>query len=106
MLNPFLTSVFEECMDCETGETFAKIYVARRAEDAAKLLSEMQWVKGNIDGTLQCRIYGHSILWDVTGVLHAGNHVGKYEVLFNGEDEPEAYLTLAQVVGAVLGKNW
>jgi len=106
MLNPFLTSVFEECMDCETGEDFAKIYVARRAEDAAKLLSEMQWKPGCISGVLQCRIYGHSILWDVRGELHACNHVNKYEMLASGEDEPYTHLTLTQVLGAVLGRNW
>jgi hypothetical protein len=84
----------------------ANTYVALRAKDAAQLLSEMRWVPGNITGTLRCSIYGHSILLDVTGVLHAGKHAGCYEVLFHGEDEPEAYLTLAQVLAMVLAKNW
>ena len=58
----------------------ADTYVALRAKDAAQLLSEMRWVPGNITGTLRCSIYGHSILLDVTGVLHAGKHAGCYEV--------------------------
>jgi hypothetical protein len=84
----------------------ANTYVALRAKDAAQLLNEMQWNPGSVNGVLQCRIYGHSILWDVAGVLHAGKHAGLYEVLFNGEDDPEAYLTLAQVLAMVLAKNW
>jgi len=84
----------------------ANTYVALRAEDAAQLLSELRWMPGNVTGTLQCRIYGHSILLDVTGVLHAGKHAGLYEVLFNGEDDPVAYMTLAQVLAMVLAKNW
>lgn len=100
------TAVVEECLDCETGESFARQYVLRRAEDAAELLSELQWRPGPLTGTLQACIYGHSVLWDVKGTLHAFDHADKYEVLFAGEDEPEAYLTLAQVVGAILAKNW
>jgi hypothetical protein len=84
----------------------AATYVALRAKDAAQLLSEMRWMPGNVTGTLRCSIYGHSILLDITGVLHAGKHAGCYEVLFHGEDEPEAYLTLAQVLAMVLAKNW
>jgi len=87
----------------------ANAYVALRAEDAAQLLSELRWMPGNVTGTLQCRIYGHSILWDIKGVLHP-EHAGLYEVLFNGEScyerDPEAYLTLAQVLAMVLAKNW
>jgi hypothetical protein len=93
-------------MEYVHDEPAANTYVALRAENAAQLLSEMQWVKGAVEGVLQCHIYGHSILWDVTGRLHAGNHVGKYEVWFSGEDEPDAYLTLAQVLAVVLAKNW
>ncbi len=84
----------------------AATYVALRARDAAQLLSELSWMPGNVTGTLKCRVYGHSIVWDVTGVLHAGEHAGLYEILLNGEDEPEAYLTLAQVLAMVLAKNW
>ena len=88
----------------------ANAYITLRAKDAAQLLSEMRWMPGPVTGTLQCLIYGHSILWDVEGVLHAGKHAGLYEVLFNGESchegDPEAYLTLAQVLAMVLAKNW
>ena len=83
----------------------ASAYVAQRGADAAKLLSELEW-RSHLTGVLRAKLYGHSILWDITGVLHAWDHRGKYEVLFNGEDDPDCSLTLEQLLACILAKNW
>lgn len=89
-----------------SGAEIARHYLAARSEDAAHLLSDMQWRDTGM-GTLQCRFYGISILWDITGVLHAGSwHMGKYEVQWKQGEEPDAGLTLEQVVACILIRWW
>ena len=80
-------------------------YVSTRAADAAALLSELKW-EPRLSGTLRASIYGHSIVWDIDGRLHAPHHAGCYEVLFNNEEDPYCFLTLQQVLAAILAKNW
>lgn len=79
-------------------------YVAKRREDAAKLLNEFQWHPGLMPGTLRAELYGHSILWDITGSqLHAGQT--DYEVLPQGSTDPWCG-TLQQVLAWLLAKHW
>jgi hypothetical protein len=79
----------------------AKIYVAARHVDAAALLSEMQWGTA-LPGVLRCQIYGHSILWAITGEIWMG---AEYEVL--GKDEDDIWRgTLQQVLAYILARNW
>jgi hypothetical protein len=81
-------------------------YVAHRADDAATLLSAMQWTAGNLSGTLQCKLYGHSILWDVTKTqLHAGDWC-EYEILPARGDDVECFESLASVVAWILRRNF
>lgn len=83
----------------------AEAYVAHRHADAAKLLSEMQW-RPTIPGVMQCRIYEHSILWDVMGnKLHAGVTEPRYEMLRNGADDIDM-AHLPQVLAFLLARNW
>lgn len=91
-------------LDPENPEA-AENYVSDRAADAAALLNEMRWEK-RLTGALRAEIYGHSILWDIKGVLHSGKHSGCYEMRVKGDDEPYAYLSLQQVLAYVLAANW
>lgn len=81
-------------------------YVAHRAEDAAALLSSMQWAKSNTPGVLQCSLYGHSILWDVTKTkLHAGDWC-EYEITPARGYDAECFESLASMLAWVLRRNW
>jgi hypothetical protein len=81
-------------------------YVAHRAEDAAALLTAMHWANSSITGVLQCRLYGHSILWDVTKTkLHAGDWC-EYEIMPARGDSEECFESLASVVAWILRRNW
>jgi len=81
-------------------------YVASRSADAAAILSAMQWTTGNVSGTLQCKLYGHSILWDIKRTaLHAGDWCA-YEVLPAGADDVECFETLEGLLAWILRRNW
>jgi hypothetical protein len=81
----------------------ANQYVARRAAEAAQLLTEFVW-KPHLTGTLRAYVYGHSIVWDITGkTLHA--YHTEYEFLPLLEDEPVC-CTLQQVLAYILARNW
>jgi hypothetical protein len=97
---------FQNSTDFTYSREDAVAYITNRASDAAELLSTMQWQPGNVTGVLQCKIYGHSILWDVSFNLHAGDHRGLYEVLWRGGDDVDCFLTLEQVVATILARNW
>lgn len=84
----------------------ARDYVRQRRAEAQQLLCDMKWHPGLVRGTMRCKLYGHSILHDIEGVLHAYDHVGKYEILPNGEDDPVADLSLNQVLAFLLARNW
>ena len=86
------------------GESAAAEYVAKRCVDAAKLMSEMTW-SAHSEGVMECRLYGHSILWDIRGDrLHAFHT--NYEVMWRKADDIDLYATLQQVVACILMKNW
>lgn len=81
----------------------AATYVALRAADAAKLLSELCW-EHHMTGVLRAEIYGHRILWDITGaMLHPFKT--EYEILPQGADDIELG-NLQQVLAFILAKNW
>ena len=80
-------------------------YVAFRSKDAAQLMSEMQWAPGPITGTLQCSIYGHSILWDPRHVLHAGDWCD-FEVKPLLGADIECFEDLTGLIAWLLRKNW
>lgn len=81
----------------------AASYVSTRAADAAALLNEIKWAP-HMTGVLRAEIYGHSILWDITGnTLHAFHT--DYELLPKGEDDP-VLGTMHQVLAYILVRNW
>jgi len=92
-------------MSTHTTMTDAQ-YVAHRAKDAADILTLMRWAPGNVPGVLQCRLYGHSILWDIDqSVLHAGGWCS-YEVLPARASDIECFGTLAELLAWILRRNW
>ena len=82
-------------------------YVAARRADAAQLMSEMKWAPGPVIGTLQCRIYGHSILWDPdhSHNLHAGNWC-EFELKPLLGPDIVCFENLTGLIAWVLRKNW
>ena len=81
----------------------AATYVARRAEDAAALLSALRW-EHYMTGVLRAEIYGHNILWDVKGTALHAFHT-EYEMIPKGADDIELG-NLQQVLAFILAKNW
>lgn len=83
----------------------AAAYVTRRAGDAAKVLNLLKWSEQPcVHGVLRAELYGHSILWDVTGTKLHTFHT-EYEVLPKGADDYELG-NLQQVVAFILARNW
>ena len=99
---PTLSSV--EYLDAENLK-LAEQYVMLRWEDSKKLIAEMDW-GSTMQGVLGCKMYGHSILHDVCGMLHAWKHRGKYEMLVKGDDDPIPGLDLVQVLAFLLARHW
>lgn len=91
--------------DHDPDPDFVNKYVARRAADAAQLLTEFVW-KPHLTGTLRAYVYGHSIVWDISGTtLHPYDTEYEYEFLPLLEDEPVC-CTLQQVLAYILARNW
>lgn len=83
----------------------AAVYCNQRQRDFESLRKQMVFQPGHMPGTLQCWIYGHSILLEVIPcTLHAMPCLG--EVLFKGDDDPYVFTDLRQVIAAILMKNW
>jgi hypothetical protein len=99
-------SLFAVDFLCPEAEQDAANYIVKRGVDTAALLGDMRWEPACVTGVFRCEIYGHSILWDVSGNLHAGSHEGKYEILRKGAEDIDCYLTLPQVLAFLLAKHW
>jgi hypothetical protein len=82
----------------------AASYLTRRTADAAALLTQMQWAPGPVAGTLQCRIYGHSALWDMQGTTLHAFHTD-LEVMLDGEDDIEL-CNRQQLLAYLLARHW
>ena len=80
-------------------------YVAFRRADAAQLMSAMQWTPGHATGTLQCSIYGHSILWDPAHTLHAGDWC-TFELKPLLGPDIVCFADLTGLIAWLLRKNW
>ena len=87
------------------SSTLALEYTKRRWEDAERLLPMLQF-NTHLTGAGRAVIYGHSIIWDIAGGLNGPRHVGLFEILPRGEDDPVSYLQLHQVLAFILAKNW
>lgn len=90
-------------LSCDGAEL---AYLATRRVELAALMLEVSWAPGVLPGTLECQIYGITMVWDVAGgVRHAGNWAS-IDIFDRHGEEVGVAKSLTEVYAFLLARFW